>query len=151
MSRAVEPLIRRARRSDGPGVYSLLWAARDDIPLRPEFNNDATKNLITQQCANNHVWLAEADGELAGAMLLKGDEIFYLVVSKVSPQLEAQGPPKQWKRRSAIHPADRPTSRRDDDHLGGGGRPGSRCPPYVGDARRACIMSWMARRRRTLR
>jgi GNAT superfamily N-acetyltransferase len=73
---------RRARRADGTGVFSLLWCARDDIPLRPTFNTDDTKRLIERYCTDKVVWLAELDAKLVGAMVLNGDEILYLVVSQ---------------------------------------------------------------------
>jgi hypothetical protein len=34
----------RALARDGLAVFDLLWAARDDIPLKPSFNNGQNEN-----------------------------------------------------------------------------------------------------------
>jgi ribosomal protein S18 acetylase RimI-like enzyme len=74
-------MLRRAQKADGAAVFALLWTARDDIPLRPEFYNDGNKKWILEQCSKRRVWVIEEDEVVIGAMLLRGQEIFYLVVS----------------------------------------------------------------------
>ena len=74
-------MLRRAQETDGAAVFELLWAAKDEIPLRPEFYNDDNKEWISEECGKRHVWVIEERGSIIGAMLLQGDEIFYLVVS----------------------------------------------------------------------
>lgn len=73
--------IRRARVEDASAVFSLLWEARGDIPLRPQFYNDDNKKWIARLCDEGSVWVAEERQSLIGTMVVQGDEIFYLVVA----------------------------------------------------------------------
>jgi GNAT superfamily N-acetyltransferase len=72
---------RKARKADGPAVFALVWAARDDIPLDPDFYNDVNKKWISEFCKKGDVWVVEEAGTVIGAMVLSGNEVFYLVVS----------------------------------------------------------------------
>jgi hypothetical protein len=47
--------LRKARKEDGPAVFELLWAARDEIPLKPIFYNDQNKRW-TQRIAKKGIY-----------------------------------------------------------------------------------------------
>ena len=74
-------MLRQARKTDGAAVFELLWATKDEIPLRPEFYDDDRKEWISKECSKGHVWVIEESGAIIGAILLQGAQIFYLVVS----------------------------------------------------------------------
>jgi ribosomal protein S18 acetylase RimI-like enzyme len=74
-------MIRRARVKDAPTVHGLLLAARDDIPLPANFADQLHQNWVREECRQQHVWLDERDGSLAGVMVMSVTEIFYLVTA----------------------------------------------------------------------
>lgn len=72
-------LIRRATVKDAEAVHALLWAAKDEIPLRDHFNNDNYRAWVRDQCRDRNVWVMEHEGQLAGALIIWVDQIRYLV------------------------------------------------------------------------
>jgi N-acetylglutamate synthase-like GNAT family acetyltransferase len=89
--------IRKARKADGPTVFQLIWSARNDIPLKDQFNSDLTREWLTEECRRRRVWVVEAEGVIVGALHIFFDELFYLVVSDkqrrqgIARQLLAKG------------------------------------------------------------
>jgi ribosomal protein S18 acetylase RimI-like enzyme len=73
------PTIAQAR--DGLAVFELLWAARDEIPLKPSFNHDQNEKWITKRCDEGYVWVIKNGDTIVGALVLGEGEVFYLVVS----------------------------------------------------------------------
>ena len=77
----MQRMIRRARVKDAPGVHAALLAARDDIPLTTNFADEAHQAWVREECRRQHVWLDECDGSVAGVMVMRVTEIFYLVTA----------------------------------------------------------------------
>jgi hypothetical protein len=73
---------RLARKTDGPAVFALIWEAKDEIPLDPDFYNDINKKWISDFCKKGDVWVVEEDDSVIGAMVLSSNEVLYLVVCK---------------------------------------------------------------------
>jgi len=71
----------RAHERDGSAVFDLLWAARDEIPLKPGFDHDQNEKWITKRCADGAVRVVKDGNTIVGALVLREDEVFYLVVS----------------------------------------------------------------------
>src|SRR5271169_1509698 len=73
-------LMRRARKADAPVVHALLWSAKDGIPLNDNFADNAHQKWVEDQFRSRSVWIADHAGVIAGAMVIKPNEISYLVV-----------------------------------------------------------------------
>ena len=74
-------MIRRAKVSDAAAVHAVLLAARDEIPLTPNFADDAYKKWVRDECRRRNGWVFELDGVIAGVTIMDVDEIFYLVTA----------------------------------------------------------------------
>ncbi len=74
-------MIRRGRVKDAPVVHAILLAAADDIPLAANFADQAHNDWVRGECRQRHVWLDERDGGVAGVMVMRVTEIFYLVTA----------------------------------------------------------------------
>ena len=72
-------MIRRAKVSDAAAVHAVLLAARDEIPLTPNFADDVYKKWVRDECRRRNGWVFELDGVIAGVTIMAVDEIFYLV------------------------------------------------------------------------
>jgi N-acetylglutamate synthase-like GNAT family acetyltransferase len=75
-------ILRKARQTDGPQVFELIWSARADIPLKDSFYSDDCKAFIGGECQRGKVWIAEREGVIVGTLYIQGNELFYLVVAK---------------------------------------------------------------------
>jgi GNAT superfamily N-acetyltransferase len=73
--------LTQAGKADGPAVFELLWAARDEIPLSPTFCSDQNMEWISWHCDEGRVWVVKENDTIVGAALLDGDQLSYLVVS----------------------------------------------------------------------
>jgi ribosomal protein S18 acetylase RimI-like enzyme len=76
-------MIRRAIVKDAAAVHALLWSARNEIPLTDQFNNEEYRTWVRDECKRQNVWIMEKSGQVAGVMVMKVDEIFYLVTDPV--------------------------------------------------------------------
>lgn len=74
--------LRLAHKADAPAIHALLWAAKGDIPLTEKFKADEYVTWVERQCKRRAVWVVQNNNEIAGAMVMRANEIFYLVVSK---------------------------------------------------------------------
>jgi GNAT superfamily N-acetyltransferase len=74
--------LRLARKADAPAIHALLWAAKDDIPLTEKFKDDWYLRWVEDHCKRRAVWIVRNNDEIAGAMVMEENQIFYLVVSK---------------------------------------------------------------------
>ena len=73
--------LRLARKADALAIHALLRAARHEIGLNWKGNDDWHVKWIEDHCKRRTVWVVESDKEIAGAMLMRGNEIIYSVVS----------------------------------------------------------------------
>jgi GNAT superfamily N-acetyltransferase len=73
--------LAQAQKADGPAVFELLCAARDEIPLHQTFYSDQCKEWISQCCGERRVWVVKEGNTIVGAMILDGDQLLYFVVS----------------------------------------------------------------------
>ena len=80
-SERLDPVIRRAKVKDAKAVHAVLWAAHEEIPLSPDFVDDAYKKWVRDECRDRRIWIFECDGETAGVTVMSVCEIFYLVTS----------------------------------------------------------------------
>jgi ribosomal protein S18 acetylase RimI-like enzyme len=74
-------VIRRAKLKDADAVHAVLLTARDEIPLAPNFADDAHKTWVRNECRERRVWVFERDMQLAAVMvmaIMPLEEIFYL-------------------------------------------------------------------------
>jgi ribosomal protein S18 acetylase RimI-like enzyme len=74
-------MIRRAKVADAAAVHALLLSAKDEIPLPDSFDDDAHKAWVRDRCRDNRVRMLEHEGQIAGAAVLEGDEIAFLVTA----------------------------------------------------------------------
>jgi ribosomal protein S18 acetylase RimI-like enzyme len=58
-----------------------ILGARDDIPLKPNYADDAHQKWVCDQCADKQVLVFERDGAVAGVVVLKDAEVCYLATS----------------------------------------------------------------------
>src|SRR5665213_1646415 len=79
MDRAIK--IRRALVADADAVHAVLLAAKDEIPLTCNFETDKYRAWVRDQCKKREVWLATIDDKVAGVMVMRVYEIFYLVTA----------------------------------------------------------------------
>ena len=79
----IDSMIRRARVRDAEIVHAVLLAAREEIPLAPNFADDAHKNWVRDECRYRRVWIFQRNEQAAGVMVMSVLEIFYLVTSPV--------------------------------------------------------------------
>jgi GNAT superfamily N-acetyltransferase len=75
------PILRFARVCEAAAIHALLWTARNDIPLRDTFILADRIEWVRNECRRKRFWVIEIDGEIAGAMRLDANEIFYLVTA----------------------------------------------------------------------
>ncbi|WP_421738912.1 GNAT family N-acetyltransferase [Caulobacter sp.] len=73
--------IRRALVADALAVHTVLLAAKNDIPLKENFADAAHQDWVRGQCRQKNVWLDDRAGDIAGVMVMRANEIFYLVVA----------------------------------------------------------------------
>jgi ribosomal protein S18 acetylase RimI-like enzyme len=71
-----------ARVSDAQEVHSILWSARNEIPLNANFNSPEHIEWTRDACKNRYFYVCKMDGNIAGIMKFFGNEIFYLVVAE---------------------------------------------------------------------
>ncbi|MFZ3006042.1 MAG: GNAT family N-acetyltransferase [Phenylobacterium sp.] len=81
-------MIRLARVADAIAVHDVLLAARDEIPLAENFEDDAHLFWVRNECRRKRVRLAEQDGAIAGVLVMRANEIFYLAIA---PAFRRQG------------------------------------------------------------
>jgi ribosomal protein S18 acetylase RimI-like enzyme len=74
-------MIRRAKVADAAIVHAILWEARSEIPLKPNFADDEARKWVRDQCAHKRVWLFERDRVVAGVVVMDETEIKYLATS----------------------------------------------------------------------
>jgi len=73
-------MLRLARKADAPIVHALFWAAKGEIPLDDNFADAEHQKWVHDQCKSRAVWVHD-EGAIAGAMIMKPNEICYLVVT----------------------------------------------------------------------
>jgi N-acetylglutamate synthase-like GNAT family acetyltransferase len=74
--------LRSATVEDTAAVHALLLASREQIGLTERFVNPQYIQWVASECSKGNVLIATTEGlEVAGAMILDGDELAYLVVS----------------------------------------------------------------------
>jgi GNAT superfamily N-acetyltransferase len=60
----------------------LLWQEKDTIPLAETFAEGRYRDWIETQCRNKLVWVVVEKNLIIGALVMQGNEVFYLVVSE---------------------------------------------------------------------
>ncbi len=80
-------MIRAATEADAEAIYELLFAARDEIPLRAietDPRDGWLEHLIRPWCSFDHSLIAELHGEADGAMIViprrHGWELRYVTI-----------------------------------------------------------------------
>jgi ribosomal protein S18 acetylase RimI-like enzyme len=84
-------LLRRARGSDATAIAAVhLAARREAMPYLPALHteDDVRSWMATHLLPEAVVWVAEIDGELAGYMALRGDDLEHLYVA---PRCQGRG------------------------------------------------------------
>jgi GNAT superfamily N-acetyltransferase len=77
------PIVRCARVSDAAAVHAILKAARRDIPITAaDFDSERYLDWARGECRQRRFWVAEIKDQIAGVMLLRADEVFYLVTAE---------------------------------------------------------------------
>jgi hypothetical protein len=56
---------------DTDAVRALLWTAKDEIPLSPNFIDDSYRAWVREECRRRNVWIVEREGTLAGTMIMQ--------------------------------------------------------------------------------
>ena len=74
-------VLRYARKCDAKAIHALLWAAKETIPLKPNFCDDDHFKLVEKWCCSCDVWCVVQKTVIIGAMVMQENKIFYLVVS----------------------------------------------------------------------
>jgi GNAT superfamily N-acetyltransferase len=65
--------LRLARKADAAAIHALLSAAKDEIPL-------TYVKWVEDRCKRRAVWVIQENDEIAGAIIMRASEIYYLVV-----------------------------------------------------------------------
>jgi len=74
--------LRSATIEDAAAVHALLLASREQIGLAERFVNTQYVQWVGSECSKGNVSIMTIGGlGIAGAMILDGDELAYLVVS----------------------------------------------------------------------
>ncbi len=74
-------MLRRAREVEAAAIHGLLWAAKDAIPLVEAFHTERYRKWVEDRCNEKLVWVVVKQATIIGAMVMQGNEVFYLVVS----------------------------------------------------------------------
>jgi N-acetylglutamate synthase-like GNAT family acetyltransferase len=74
-------MLRRARKVEVAAIHALLWAAKDTIPLVEAFHTEPYRKWVEDRCTEKLVWVVVKRATIIGAMVMQGNEVFYLVVS----------------------------------------------------------------------
>jgi GNAT superfamily N-acetyltransferase len=74
-------MLRRAREGEAAVIHALLWSAKDAIPLDEVFQRDPYRQWVADRCKEKVVWIVAEKRKIVGAMVMQGNEIFYLVVA----------------------------------------------------------------------
>jgi GNAT superfamily N-acetyltransferase len=81
-------MLRRAREVEAAAIHALLWSAKDVIPLVEAFHTEPYRKWVEERCKEKLVWVVVKQATIIGAMVMQGNEVFYLVVS---PQHRRKG------------------------------------------------------------
>jgi GNAT superfamily N-acetyltransferase len=74
-------MLRRAREDEAAVIHALLWSTKEAIPLAEVFQTDAYRQWVADRCKEKVVWVVTDKRKIISAMVMQGNEIFYLVVS----------------------------------------------------------------------
>lgn len=74
--------------NDSAAVHLVLLGARDAIPLAANFADDAHKAWVRAECRKQRVWIDEREVLIAGVLVMRAAEIFYLVTA---PEFRGRG------------------------------------------------------------
>ena len=74
-------MLRRAREVEAAAIHALLWSAKDVIPLVEAFHTEPYRKWVEERCKEKLVWVVVRQATIIGAMVMQGNELFYLVVS----------------------------------------------------------------------
>ena len=82
MSETKRPSIKLdcARVGDAPVIFALLWACRDEIPLKETFHSPENAKLVRDHCRRKKFFVVRRNGTIVGAMLLEANDVFYIPV-----------------------------------------------------------------------
>jgi N-acetylglutamate synthase-like GNAT family acetyltransferase len=74
-------MLRRAQEVEAAAIHALLWSAKDVIPLVEAFHTEPYRKWVEERCKEKLVWVVVKHATIIGAMVMQGNELFYLVVS----------------------------------------------------------------------
>lgn len=75
-------VIRPGTVNDARAVHALMLTAQTEIPLAPNFEDEAHQVWVREQCRLQRVWIVECPRQIVGIMVLVADEISYLVIAR---------------------------------------------------------------------
>jgi N-acetylglutamate synthase-like GNAT family acetyltransferase len=74
-------MLRRARVRDAGVIQTLISECGPEIGMTTDFKGPDYLKVVKGWCRQGQVWVDELAGKVTGAMVMTGNEIFYLVVS----------------------------------------------------------------------
>jgi N-acetylglutamate synthase-like GNAT family acetyltransferase len=74
------PALRYARVADVRRVIALLRSVRGDMVIQEHFRSAAYVKRVRDDCRKRRYWIVEVNGDVAGVMMLRAPEIFYIAV-----------------------------------------------------------------------
>ena len=67
--------------TDAPAIQTLLSDCGPEIGMTTDFKGPDYLDQVKYWCRQRRIWVDDRAGKVAGAMVMAGNEIFYLAVS----------------------------------------------------------------------
>jgi ribosomal protein S18 acetylase RimI-like enzyme len=73
---------RLATSADVRRIVALLRSVGEDMPIQQDFRSAAYLDRMLDDCRKRRYWIVDVRGDLAGVMMLRAPEIFYIAVGR---------------------------------------------------------------------